>query len=101
MPFLETAMRKWVEGKARRYLAEQFAALGKENLLWLVDRNRSIVDFYTPEQFAQLQPYAAMFRDADLMTWLSPETQEVLRSHPKGEAWVKDQMRLLKERLGV
>lgn len=101
MSFVETTIRKWHEGRARRWLAKEFDNIGKDNLLWLIDRNRSILEFYTAEQSAQLQQYAPTFKDADLMTWLSPEAQAVLRSHPKGEAWMREQMRLLKERLGV
>ncbi len=101
MPFVETVLRKWAEGQAREWLAKEFAALGKDNLLWLIDRNRSILEFYPVEKIDSLKRYAPLVRDADLLTWLSADTLAVLRSHPQGEAWGREQMRLLKERLGV
>lgn len=94
-------MRVWLQRGAQRWLSNQFAELGEANILWLIDRNRSILEFYPQEKIAKLKRYAPVFRDADLMTWLSPETLAVLKKHPNGEAWGREQMRLLKERLGV
>lgn len=91
----------WLESQAKRGLAKEFDDIGRDNLLWVIDRNRCILDYYPPGRVAKLKQYAEVFRDADVMTWLSPATLAVLRSHPNGETWMKEQIRLLKERLGV
>ncbi len=84
----------FVARRAERWLNEQFDAIGKDNMVYVVENNRNLLDYVPAEMKAQWKiqsmDYKEMFpqfTDEEVYGWVPQYWRNVIESVPGGREW--------------
>lgn len=92
--------KELMASRARRWMKEKiFDPLGQENLVFLIQNNRSLIAAIPPEVFAELR---AAFRqrsstDQDIYAWLPADVRAIIENQPNGQAWASAEIKALRQ----
>jgi len=109
--FNATAFGKsFIGNRVRRWLKGFFDGIGgKSQILFCIEKDKSLLDYIPPEQRFQLktefqQRFASFlddFTDVEVYTWLPNDYMAIIEAHPSGKIWVYKLIKDIRDTLGT
>jgi hypothetical protein len=94
----------FVARRARRWLQQQFDALGEKAIIYTVENNKSLLDYIPLEMRAKYKimakPYQETFpgfTNDEVYSWIPEEWRMVIESIPGGKEWGLRQVEIVRQ----